>query len=487
MQKLFSAGLAILALASSAACYGTYGAGGVTGGEADDGGGGAEGSASEGGAVTTSVTFNKDIQPLLHTHCQGCHIAGGIAPMPLVTYGDAQTFAASIKSNTGSKKMPPWGAQATDSCKPRFGWKEDPSLTEAQIAMIASWVDGGAPEGSPADLEAGSPPMPVDLANATDKLTPKVPYSLGGTADQFRCFVLDPKLTQTMYLNGSHVVPGNATTVHHVLMFAVPGGVSAITQQLDASGSYDCFGGAGITQTDLVAAWAPGGLPSEFPADVGIPLAAGTALVMQIHYHPHGGASAAPDATTFKMRLSATKPKFFIAPKLIGNESKAVANGTGLLPDPDDRGGVEFRIPANAKSHTETMQFTLPQSLAAVSPRIYGLGAHMHLVGVKEQVTLTRAAPDAQDPADECLLSVPAWDFNWQRRYDYATDLASLPQMRGGDTMTIACEYNNTMDNAALATSILAQGMSKPGDVGLGESTLQEMCLSNVNFVYAAP
>ncbi len=490
MQKLFAAGLALFAIATSAACYGTYNGGGISD-VADDGGSpGSEGGAGngEGGIVTTSFTFNKDIQPLLETHCQGCHVAGGIAPMALVTYDDASTFAASIKSNTMSKAMPPWGAQSTDACKPRFGWKEDPTLTAAQIAMIASWVDGGAPEGSAADKKAGSPPKPVDLANVTDKLTPKAPYSLSGSTDQFRCFVLDPKLTQTMYMNGSHVVPGNATTVHHMVMYAVPGGTAAITQPLDASGSYDCFGGPGLAQTDLVAAWAPGALPSEFPADVGIPLAAGTALVMQIHYHPHGGASPAPDATTFEMRLTATKPTYFIAPKLIGNSSKAVVNGTGLLPDADDRNGTpEFRIPANAKSHTETMQFTLPAALAAVSPRIYGIGAHMHLVGVNEQVTLKRAAPDAQDPANECLVSVPVWDFNWQRRYDYATDISTLPLMTGGDVMTVACTYNNTMQNQALATSILAQGMKAPSDVTLGESTLNEMCLANVDFIYKAP
>jgi hypothetical protein len=449
------------------------------------------GDGAEGGAATTqdlSVTFHRDVEPILQTHCQGCHVTGGIAPMPLITYADAQSFSDLMKQKTGAKLMPPWGAQSTDACKPRFGWKNDPTLSDAQIATIGTWADNGAPEGDPKDAPPAITAAPIDLANATDKLKPAAPFSLAGSTDQFRCFVFDPKITQTMYMNGSHVLPGNPTIVHHVVMFSVPGGVSAITQKLDASGSYDCFGGPGVEPSNMVAVWAPGGLPSEFPSNVGIPLSAGTALVMQIHYHPHTTATAAPDATTFEMRLTPNKPEYFIDPVLVGNSRKPVVNGTGLLPDPDDRNGtVEFRIPANSASHTETMQFKLPSAIALAKPRIYGIGAHMHLVGVGEQVTLKRAAPDAQNPADECLLGVPEWNFNWQRRYDYATDLGTLPAVSGGDVITVKCNYNNTMQNPAVATSVLAQQLKSPSDVFLGETTLDEMCLAPIDFIYKAP
>jgi hypothetical protein len=486
MRTLFIAGSALLAIAFTAACY-TDNKG--SGSDSDDGGSvvGSEGGVSGEGGVTTSFTFNKDIQPLLQSHCQTCHVAGGIAPMPLVTYQDAQTFAQSMKDQTASRTMPPWGARPQASCTPRFGWKEDPSLTDAQIAMLASWADGGAPEGLASDLKAGNPPAIPDLANATNKLKPASAYSLAGSTDQFHCFVLDPGTTSDMYMNGSHVLPGNPTIVHHVLVYSVPAG-STIPAQ--TNGGYDCFGGANITgPSNLIAAWAPGALPSEYPSDVGVPVAAGTKLVMQIHYHPHANANPAPDQTTFEMRLTATKPTYFIAPTLIGNASKAGKTPSlGLQPDPDDRNGtVEFRIPANSANHTETMNFEIPQAISSLSPRIYGLGAHMHLVGVNEQVSLHRAAPVAPDPTDECLLSVPEWDFNWQRRYDYATDISTLPSATAGDVMQVKCNYNNTMSNSALATSLTSQGMKSPIDVSLGESTLDEMCIANVNFIYKAP
>jgi len=33
-----------------------------------------------------SVTFNKDVLPILQKNCQTCHRPGGIAPMSLLTY-----------------------------------------------------------------------------------------------------------------------------------------------------------------------------------------------------------------------------------------------------------------------------------------------------------------------------------------------------------------------------------------------------------------
>src|SRR5262249_28586066 len=40
-------------------------------------------------AVTASVTFHKDVQPILQTHCQGCHRPGEVGPFSLMTYKQA--------------------------------------------------------------------------------------------------------------------------------------------------------------------------------------------------------------------------------------------------------------------------------------------------------------------------------------------------------------------------------------------------------------
>src|SRR5689334_15198785 len=59
-----------------------------------------------------SVTFTKDIAPILQRSCQNCHRPDGVAPMSLVTYEDARPYARAINQRThiGPHKgvMPPW-------------------------------------------------------------------------------------------------------------------------------------------------------------------------------------------------------------------------------------------------------------------------------------------------------------------------------------------------------------------------------------------
>ncbi len=122
--------------------------------------------AAQSGAPSVDVTFTKDIAPILQRSCQRCHRPDGGAPMPLVTYEQVWPWARSIKTRTGlgprAGVMPPWFVERNIGIQ---HFKQDPSLSEPEIAMIAKWADGGAPRGNPADL-----PRALDFAN-TDKWT----------------------------------------------------------------------------------------------------------------------------------------------------------------------------------------------------------------------------------------------------------------------------------------------------------------------------
>src|SRR5207302_1064857 len=61
-------------------------------------------------AATAAVEFHKDIEPLLQAHCQTCHRAGEIGPMPLLSYDDSRKWAKAIKQAVLTRKMPPWFA-----------------------------------------------------------------------------------------------------------------------------------------------------------------------------------------------------------------------------------------------------------------------------------------------------------------------------------------------------------------------------------------
>src|SRR5438445_3969166 len=104
-------------------------------------------------AAPQTVTFTKDIAPILQRSCQNCHRPDGVAPMSLVTYEDVRPWARSIKQRTGigphAGVMPPWYIEKNVGIQ---RYQDDPSLSTEEIARIARWADSGAPQGNPADM-----------------------------------------------------------------------------------------------------------------------------------------------------------------------------------------------------------------------------------------------------------------------------------------------------------------------------------------------
>lgn len=143
-------------------------------------------------------------------------------------------------------------------------------------------------------------------------------------------------------------------------------------------------------------------------------------------------------------------------------------------------------IPANKSGHVETMKFVMPsigpKGVPVPPLHVLGVGAHMHLAGRDEKITLTPRSTGTPT----CLLQEPAWDFDWQRGYQYAAAIESLPVAAPGDLLQVRCTYDNTLQNRALASALAEQGMAQPRDITLGESTTDEMCLGAFVFVYQA-
>src|SRR5688500_13704324 len=152
------------------------------------------------------------------------------------------------------------------------------------------------------------------------------------------------------------------------------------------------------------------------PSNIGVPLMAGSLMVMQIHYHP-AGAAADPDTTQVELRFTSEKPEYFLAAALpVGNFPIGFGAGDGLLPGPNDGVfGPEFKVPANVADHTESMQLTMPLTGADGMPLpeiwIYGAAAHMHYVGTDMKIRLDHATPEPEVPDSECLLHEPRWNF----------------------------------------------------------------------------
>ena len=437
---------------------------------------GASAGASSGAGETgdtgpaATVTWHQDIAPIVAQKCGGCHVSGGIAPLSLETYAAAFPFAAALLDAVERRTMPPFLADSTDECEPRFGFKNDPRLTDPELELLRGWVEQGAPEGDP--KTAAPLPMPPDLELKDADIHLPIPgtVTVKGTEDQYICFSVDPGFAEDAWLDGLQITPGNHKIVHHVLAYVDPDRASE--QLMGPDGSYPCFGGPGIDNTSLIGAWAPGALPFVPPDKVAMRVEAGSRIVLNIHYHPTG-AEEQDSSTAIHMRRYPSLPEYVGLLALIGNEDDA---GGGLLPGPNDPNGVPiFKIPAGAVDHTETMLIDLGSDLPEL--RVFGSTSHMHYVGTDMLIGVQRKDPEPGVPAEECLLQTPRWDFQWQQIYSYAADLDALPRVNPGDKVFLRCTYNNSMSNPFVVKALSEQGLSEPKDVVLGESTLDEMCL----------
>ena len=429
----------------------------------DDGGDG--GSASSGDPTPGDVTFHKDVEPILQASCLNCHTAGRIGGFSLLTYEEASPMSSAIASWTSAGLMPPWHAETTDDCVPRHDFVNDPTLTAEDIATLKAWHDGGAPRGNPED----APPAYVPSDDGLPNLSLEVPAAeatiVEGDADMFVCVVHDPQLTSSVFVNGIHIVPSNPEVAHHALISRV-----SRVDALVASGgqaSYPCFG---RPPGDMIHAWAPGTLPLELPSTVGMPMAEDDVLVVQMHYHP-SAEGPLEDRSSIQLRFLDEEPAWQYRVQLIGNAKQAPQ----LLPGPNDDGTPEFFIPANVEDHSETMEFKLPNLPFNVPVLV--VGTHMHYVGTSARFSVLRADPTEQNPADECFVKTPSWDFNWQRFYMSDAPIHQLPTVGGGDTIRLECLYNNSMSNPHLAKALEEEGFTMPKDVPMGEETLNEMCI----------
>ena len=100
--------------------------------------------------ISTKVSWDREIAPIVAARCASCHAAGGRAPMPLTTYEEVRPWARAIKEEVLTRRMPRWHV-----VRGYGDFRNDPTLSPFEIGLIAAWVDGGAPKASP-----GKPTIP---------------------------------------------------------------------------------------------------------------------------------------------------------------------------------------------------------------------------------------------------------------------------------------------------------------------------------------
>ena len=121
---------------------------------------------------------------------------------------------------------------------------------------------------------------------------PYKPAGLNGGTDDYRCFLIDPKVKEDSILTSIQFVPQNKPLVHHAILFRIPANQVASTKQLDSNGQgWPCFGGSGVgtmfqsfLTTPWLSAWVPGRNTDNAPTGYGYPFYKGDQIVLQVHY-----------------------------------------------------------------------------------------------------------------------------------------------------------------------------------------------------------
>jgi hypothetical protein len=370
------------------------------------------------------------------------------------------------------------------------------------VAACGSDAGGGANDAAPASASphgshsAAPAPPPralrqgerfVDLA-LPQAYTPAAPN--GGT-DEYRCFIVDPELTQPAYLTGSRFLPQNAAVVHHAIFYRLSPEQARTAESVDAKTpgeGWTCFGDTGLQgPTAWVAHWAPGAGETLMPDGFGFEMPPGSKLVMQVHYNLLGvtDGAGASDRSGIQMRIADGRaPLRPLETALVAApiELPCEPGATGPLCERDAAvADVAKRFGADSVEMVAGLNQMCNRG-AAPAPgttqhcdhpvtepgTIYLAAGHMHLLGRAIKVELNPGTPKART-----VIDVPRYDFDNQA-------LVPLPEpiaVGAGDTVRVTCTHDATLRRQ------LPQLRSLPSRyVVWGEGTSDEMCLGVMIF-----
>ncbi len=387
--------------------------------------------------------------------CGGCHVADGNA-FDLLDYDATARLGSELIATVEAGVMPPWGATGTEACTPRATWLDDLRLTDDELDLLRQWTDGGLSEGDPDEAAPLAVPDPPALDGVTDTLLGST-YSLTGDEEEYVCTVFDPALEGTTWLTGLALDTNHPGAVHHALWFLERNGEALANA--DAGEPYACFGATGRFAVEILGGMLPGTPVVTYPDGSGLQLEPGDVIVQQVHYD----AGEPLDVLTgVELRTTTSRPALNAGIVEISESG----NPDDLQEGPGDDAGPEFRIPAGTEGHTETYRWAVPSDYPELDVRAV-LG-HMHLAGVALELGVERAAPEPEEPEEDCLLGIGAWDFDWQRLYWVDTDASPALRVRGGDTLQLRCVYDN------------------PGqtDIVAGTASTDEMCVGTLFVTY---
>ncbi len=341
------------------------------------------------------ISYTDTIAPILQEKCVVCHTEGGLGPWAMSSYEMVRGFAPMMREVIRTKRMPPWHAD------PHIGvWKNDKSLSIEQTQTLVHWIEAGAPRGEGEDplkdlaiaqveWPLGEPDLILDIPEYTIPASGVVDYKFPRLANP---------LDQGVWVKAATVTPGNREVVHHILA----GSIDATTAQAKRdSGVFDNY----------LVGYAPGNESNLFPQDTGVYIAPGGEYTFQLHYTPIG-----------REVVDNSRIGLYFHDKQPGNFYRQ-----SVVIDPT------IQIPPNQPRHAEVAYYEFDKPAL-----LHDLVPHSHYRGVASKFELI-----GPDGSRETVLSVPNYDFNWQRTYTFVEPMRIEP----GSRLVHTTWYDNSAAN----------------------------------------
>lgn len=340
-----------------------------------------------------NISYTETIAPILTDNCMACHIQGGIAPWAMSEYAMVRGFAPMIREVLRTKRMPPWHSD------PEIGhWSNDVSLSVDDKKTVLSWIEAGTPRGHGVDPLKQIKPRQSEWYLGTPDLIVHIPefeVAANGIVEYQFPYINNP-YDKDVWVTAAEIIPGDPKAVHHILA-----GSSAVQPSGRLSEIFDNF----------ILAYAPGSEATHMPEGTGVFVPKGGVYQFQMHYTPYGKKTV--DRSKIGLYFSDEAPKNFYREHVIAN--------------------VNLRIPANAEKHEEKGYFMFDKAA-----EIHALFPHSHYRGVSS--TFELIYPDGRK---EIILSVPNYDFNWQRTYRFK----ERKKVPAGTRIVHRTIYNNSSKN----------------------------------------
>ncbi len=374
------------------------------------------------------LTWHREISRLVQRHCVECHRDGGVGPFALDSWDDVVAHAPMIRQVVENGTMPPWFARphADEKSGP---WINDRSLAASEKKQLLGWIAAGKIAGDPKES-----PQPrafpegwlIGKPDAVFEFAKPVKVKATGTMP-YQNIVVETNLPEDKWVQAIEVRPGNASVVHHVLVFA----------EADNEESPD-RDAANDERSGYWGIYVPGNSTLTYPDGYAKRIPKGARLRFQMHYTPNG--SATEDSTRIGLVYAKETPRHEVRVAGIAN--------------------ARINIPAGADNHSEVATLRIPADV-----QVLAFLPHMHLRGKAARYEVVSSTGTEQ------LLDIPRYDFNWQLLYRYVEPLS----LKKGDTLRFTAWYDNSAGNPANPDATKA--------VRWGPQTFDEMMLGYVEYI----